>query len=126
MKLTVGIGLATYDSPCLYLTDDENTVIDVSVPKYSGRFYFIGELNGYHFKKEITNGMLVFKKGQLTDGELHAEIVHLYKAVRINTYKVEPLIVTSLSDGDFHSAVEEKVKELDERVKTLERKKIIK
>ena len=127
MKLNLSAaGLSRYDSPVLYLTDDEHTVIDVSLPKLSGRFYFVGELGGYHFSKEVTNGCLVFQKAQLTVGEIRGSVVHLYKGIRIREYTVEPLIVTTIDEADIYSDVEKKVNELDERVKTLEKKRIIK
>lgn len=88
-------------------------MIDVGLPKLSGRFYFVGELGGYHFSKEVTNGCLVFQKDQLTVGEIKGSVVHLYKGIRIREYTVEPLIVTTIGEADIYSDVEKKVNELD-------------
>lgn len=85
--------LGRYDDVSPFIIADRALEISVRLPETSGEFFFVSELNGKTEKHEIRrDGTITIEN--LTAGELHSEVKRYLRGMLIETFRIEPLILT--------------------------------
>ena len=103
IKLRVN-GLGRYDDVSPFIVTDNELLLKIELPNFNGEFYFVAELNGAQIRKRISEDGSVYV-GELSAGELFAEVKHYLHGELIKTYKVEPLLLKEV-DGTVHAMPE--------------------
>ena len=94
-------GLGRFDDGSPFLVESGTLELKIVLPKVSGEFFFVGELNGKGGPVILIPKDGTIALGVLESGELRSEVKHYQRGTLIETYKVEPLLLkavdTSLS-----------------------------
>lgn len=97
-------GVGRYDDVSPFIIADNSLELKISLPNFTGEFYFISENNGNKVKRLIpVDGNLTVDG--LSAGELLASVKHYLKGELIKEYKIEPLILKEV-DGKLSAEPE--------------------
>lgn len=89
-------GLGRYDDVSPFLVESETLELKILLPNLNGEFFFVSELNGKNGGAKLIPPSGVITLTGLEAGELHAEVKHYLRGERIETYKVEPLLLKAV------------------------------
>ena len=88
-----------YDDVSPFLVEREDLELKIELPEKSGEFYFTFELNGKIGKPIYIPRGGTIVVGELSAGELRAEVKHYLRGTLLEVYKVEPLLLKAVERG---------------------------
>ena len=88
-----------YDDVSPFLVEREGLELKIELPEKSGEFYFTFELNGKIGKPIYIPRGGTIVVGELSAGELRAEVKHYLRGTLLEVYKVEPLLLKAVERG---------------------------
>lgn len=88
-----------YDDVSPFLVEREDLELKIELPEKSGEFYFAFELNGKIGKPIYIPRGGTIVVGELSAGELRAEVKHYLRGTLLEVYKVEPLLLKAVERG---------------------------
>lgn len=87
-----------YDDVSPFLVE-RDLELKIELPEKSGEFYFTFELNGKIGKPIYIPRGGTIVVGELSAGELRAEVKHYLRGTLLEVYKVEPLLLKAVESG---------------------------
>lgn len=87
-----------YDDVSPFLVE-RDLELKIELPEKSGEFYFTFELNGKIGKPIYIPRGGTIVVGELSAGELRAEVKHYLRGTLLEVYKVEPLLLKAVERG---------------------------
>ena len=88
-----------YDDVSPFLVERGDLELKIELPEKSGEFYFTFELNGKIGKPIYIPRGGTIVVGELSAGELRAEVKHYLRGTLLEVYKVEPLLLKAVERG---------------------------
>lgn len=88
-----------YDDVSPFLVERGDLELKIELPEKSGEFYFAFELNGKIGKPIYIPRGGTIVVGELSAGELRAEVKHYLRGTLLEVYKVEPLLLKAVESG---------------------------
>ena len=88
-----------YDDVSPFLVERGELELKIELPEKSGEFYFTFELNGKIGKPIYIPRGGTIVVGELSAGELRAEVKHYLRGTLLEVYKVEPLLLKAVERG---------------------------
>lgn len=88
-----------YDDVSPFLVERGELELKIELPEKSGEFYFTFELNGKIGKPIYIPRGGTIVVGELSAGELRAEVKHYLRGTLLEVYKVEPLLLKAVESG---------------------------
>ena len=88
-----------YDDVSPFLVERGGLELKIELPEKSGEFYFTFELNGKIGKPIYIPRGGTIVVGELSAGELRAEVKHYLRGTLLEVYKVEPLLLKAVERG---------------------------
>ena len=88
-----------YDDVSPFLVERGELELKIELPEKSGEFYFAFELNGKIGKPIYIPRGGTIVVGELSAGELRAEVKHYLRGTLLEVYKVEPLLLKAVESG---------------------------
>lgn len=88
-----------YDDVSPFLVERGDLELKIELPEKSGEFYFAFELNGKIGKPIYIPRGGTIVVGELSAGELRAEVKHYLRGTLLEVYKVEPLLLKAVERG---------------------------
>lgn len=88
-----------YDDVSPFLVERGDLELKIELPEKSGEFYFTFELNGKIGKPIYIPRGGTIVVGELSAGELRAEVKHYLRGTLLEVYKVEPLLLKAVESG---------------------------
>lgn len=85
-----------YDDVSPFLLERGDLELKIELPEKSGEFYFAFELNGKIGKPIYIPRGGTIVVGELSAGELRAEVKHYLRGTLLEVYKVEPLLLKAV------------------------------
>ena len=88
-----------HDDVSPFLVGRGDLELKIELPEKSGEFYFTFELNGKIGKPIYIPRGGTIVVGELSAGELRAEVKHYLRGTLLEVYKVEPLLLKAVERG---------------------------